>query len=101
MIDLAPQDLSLVQDILRAYIPGARVWAFGSRVKGTTRRGSDLDLAIDTGGPLPSYVKSRLADAFDGAPLPFNVDLVDLHDISSEFQNIVETQKIPLPGFEA
>jgi len=100
MIDLAPQELALVQEILRAHIPGARVWAFGSRIKGTTRRGSDLDLAIDAKAPLSLSIKSRLADAFDVAPLPFNVDIVDLKDISPEFRQLVETQKTPLPGFE-
>lgn len=101
MIDVAPQELALVQEILRAHVSGARVWAFGSRIKGTTRRGSDLDLAIDTGAPLPLSVKSRLADAFDVAPLPYNVDLVDLQDISEEFRKHVDAHKVPLPGFGA
>ncbi|MDD2795504.1 nucleotidyltransferase family protein [Acidocella sp.] len=100
MIDLTPDELSLVQKILRAQIPAAKVWVFGSRAKGTTKRASDLDLAIDTGAPLPPAVSAHLADAFDEAPLACNVDLVDLHNITPEFRALIDAHKIALPGFE-
>ena len=101
MIDIAPKELALVQQILRAHVPGARVWVFGSRIKGTTRRGSDLDLAIETGAPVPLSIRGRLADAFDEAALPYNVDLIDLHSVSPEFHVLIDAQKVPLPGFGA
>jgi len=31
---------------VKAYFPGARVWAFGSRVKGNAEPGSDLDVCV-------------------------------------------------------
>lgn len=100
MIDLTPDELSLVQKILRAQLPAAKVWVFGSRTKNTARRGSDLDLAIDAGAPLPLAVSAHLADAFDEAPLACNVDLVDLRSITPEFRALIEAHKIALPGFE-
>lgn len=102
MIDIAPHELDLVQTILRTGLPdhAARVWVFGSRAKGTTKRGSDLDLAIDIGAALPFAAKAHLADAFENAPLPFNVDLVDLHAISPEFRALIDAHKLPFPGFE-
>ncbi len=101
MIDVAPKELALVPEILRAHVPGARVWVFGSRIKGTTRRGSDLDLAIEAGAPMPLSIRGRLADAFEEAPLPYNVDLVDLQSISAEFYALIDARKVPLPGFGA
>ncbi len=89
-----------MQTILRAQIPSAKVWVFGSRAKGTTRRGSDLDLAIDNGAPLPPAMAAHLADAFEEAPLAYKVDLVDLHNISPEFRALIDAHKIALPGFE-
>jgi predicted nucleotidyltransferase len=100
MIDITPGELDLVQTILRGQIPTAKVWIFGSRAKGMARRGSDLDLAIDDGGKLSGSIAAHLAHSFEEAPLAFNVDLVDLHDVTREFRALIEADKIPLPGFE-
>ncbi len=100
MIDITQEELALVQKILRETIPGAKVWVFGSRANGTTRRGSDLDLAIDAGAPLPFSMAVHLADAFEEAPLAYTVDLVDLHNISPEFRALIDARRLPLPGFE-
>lgn len=102
MIDLAPRELALVQKILRDGLPAAaRVWVFGSRAKGTAKRASDLDLAVDAGAPLPFSVTARLDGVFDEAPLAFSVDLVDMHAVSSAFRALIDGHKVPLPGFEA
>jgi len=45
-IDIAPEDLTLLQSILKRWIPNYEVWAFGSRVAGNARKFSDLDLAV-------------------------------------------------------
>ena len=100
MIQADPKELALARDILRAHLPGAKIWAFGSRTRGGARRGSDLDLAIDAGAPLSSSAKAQLAVALDEAALPFNVDPVDLHNISDEFRALIDAHKIPFPGFE-
>jgi predicted nucleotidyltransferase len=46
MLDLDPNQLAIVQEILAKYLPNKEVWAFGSRVKGTAKPLSDLDLSI-------------------------------------------------------
>ncbi len=100
MIEVAEKDLALIQRILHAHLPGAKIWAFGSRTKGTAKRGSDLDLAVDAAAPLDFSARTHLVNTLDEAPLAFNVDLVDLHAISPEFRAIIDAHKIPLPGFE-
>lgn len=99
MIDITQSELALVQNILRGKLPAAKVWVFGSRAKGNTRRGSDLDLVIDNGEPLPSSLTAHLADAFEEAPLAYRVDIVDLHGITPEFRALIDAHKIALPGF--
>ena len=99
MIDITPDELALVQSILRAHIPSAKIWVFGSRAKGTTTRGSDLDLAIDAGTRLLSATVAELADAFEEAPLAYTVDLIDLHSITPAFRALIDAGKLPLPGF--
>ena len=100
MIGITRNELALVQKILRESIPAAKIWVFGSRAKGATRRGSDLDLAIDNGAPLPSSMAAHLASAFEEAPLAYKIDLVDLHNITPEFRALIDAHKIALPGFE-
>jgi predicted nucleotidyltransferase len=99
MIDVTQEQLALVQKILHESVPGAKVWVFGSRAKGTTRRGSDLDLAVDNGAPLPTSITARLDEAFDEAPLPYRVDVVDMQSVSAAFKVIVERDRVPLAGF--
>ncbi|MCF7521574.1 nucleotidyltransferase domain-containing protein [Neisseria sp. ZJ106] len=89
MITIAPEDLQMVQNILRQYIPQRTVWAFGSRVVGNAKPYSDLDLAILGDNPLSLQEHADLADAFSQSDLPWKVDLVDWHLISEEFRNII------------
>ena len=52
MLDLAPHHKALLLAILNTHLPGARVWAFGSRVTGRARPFSDLDLAVEGAAPI-------------------------------------------------
>ncbi|WP_230471596.1 nucleotidyltransferase family protein [Kingella kingae] len=45
-LDISPDELQIVQTILRQHIPQRTVWAFGSRVNGKAKPYSDLDLAV-------------------------------------------------------
>jgi predicted nucleotidyltransferase len=98
MIDITPEQLKIVQSVLHETLQhGSRVWAYGSRTKGTSRPSSDLDLAIDDGRKLSLPALARIVDAFGEAPLPFKVDVLDLHDVSSNFRAVIDAQKIALP----
>ena len=46
LIDIRSDHLQMVQDILKRHIPNHEVSVFGSRVKGTAKDTSDLDLCI-------------------------------------------------------
>jgi predicted nucleotidyltransferase len=97
-IDMRPQDLKIVQNILRAHLPAtARAFVFGSRATGKTKRSSDLDLAIDLGRILTREENADLADAFDESDLPYRVDVVDLNGASESFRAIIERDRTPLP----
>jgi predicted nucleotidyltransferase len=99
MLDLSPRDLAIVRDILRKYIPDYEVWAFGSRTKGTSRRYSDLDLAIITDAPLSLQVRGDMAEDFSESDLPFRVDILDWATTQDYFRRIVEQDRIILqPG---
>jgi len=90
MIDLEPRHLETVRRILAAHLPGVEVRAFGSRVRGTARRFSDLDLAVVADDPLPADRLEALRDAFSASDLPILVDVLDWHAVNPAFRAVVD-----------
>lgn len=90
MLDLRPDLFELVQAILRQFVPAAEVWAFGSRVTGSAKEHSDLDLVVVAKEPLPKEVYYRLQDAFEESALPMRVDVLDWHRITPAFRANIE-----------
>jgi hypothetical protein len=56
----------------------AEVWLFGSCARGEIMQHSDIDIAILPRDELPEGFFSKLAEAVEDSPIPYNVDLVDL-----------------------
>lgn len=95
-IDISPEQLAIVQGILKDHLPkGTLAWAFGSRVTWTAKPFSDLDIALEAAAPLPSDVLIDLEEAFEASDLPWTVDIIDLNAVSPEFRAIVERQRVP------
>ncbi|HXP89901.1 MAG TPA: nucleotidyltransferase domain-containing protein [Fibrobacteria bacterium] len=92
MIDLAPEHLAAVRQILSETVPGCRAIAFGSRVRGTSRRFSDLDLAVEGREPLASDLLEVLRERFSASDLPVLVDVVDLKRVSEIFRRRIEAE---------
>ncbi len=105
LLDLRPDDLDIVCNVLRQHVPDREVLAFGSRATWTAKNYSDLDLAILGDEPLPLGVSSALAEAFSESYLPFKVDLVDWARIDKSFRKIILrdglTVQIPPANSEA
>ncbi len=93
-IDISPQDWDEVYPILKKYVPEYTVWAFGSRVKGTAKAYSDLDLAIITQQALSLKRTAELKEAFDESNLSIRVDIVDWAATSEAFRKIIERDKV-------
>lgn len=89
-IDIKPTDLQAVQAILHRYVPDRDVRAFGSRVTGSVKPFSDLDLAVMGNVPLPHSILADLKEAFIESDLPFKVDIVDWAETKENFRNIIE-----------
>ena len=97
-VDIRPDHLEIVHDILRAHLPaGFKVWVFGSRANWTTKDSSDLDLAVEGASSLDHRAMVRLEVAFEESRLPYNVDVVDLNAVSPSFKRLVKDQMAPLP----
>jgi uncharacterized protein len=99
-IVLSATDLKIVQDILRKCLPDKdrQVFVFGSRARGTKKRFADLDLAFDMGRRLTQQEAFELADEFEESDLSYKVDIVDLHNVSTRFADIIRPDLIALPS---
>jgi predicted nucleotidyltransferase len=89
-IDIRPDHLEIVISILKKYIPGRKVIAFGSRVTGTATQTSDLDLCILGEEGVSLLELTHLRDAFSLSMLPYKVDIVAWINLSTSFQAIIQ-----------
>ncbi len=90
MIDLSPEHLEIIKEILQKHVPGCEVRAYGSRVSGTARRYSDLDLAVVGPDKLSRDTVRLLKEDFENSGLPFRVDVLDWHQIDKGFRKVIE-----------
>ncbi|PJG83033.1 nucleotidyltransferase family protein [Caviibacterium pharyngocola] len=93
-LKIKSEELEIVKAILQTFVPNVPVWAFGSRVKGTEKPYSDLDLAIITEKPLSLLEHANLVEAFSESDLPYKVDIVDWAITSDNFKQIIQQQYI-------
>jgi len=100
-LDLQDEHLAVLRSCLRLHLPaGARAFAFGSRVEGSARRYSDLDVALVWDQPLDLDTMAVLAEALSESDLPFKVDLLDAALIEPAFRARIADGWVPLlePG---
>ncbi|MCP2041710.1 putative nucleotidyltransferase [Neisseria sp. HSC-16F19] len=96
-LDMAPEALHIVRQILQQHIPQYEVRAFGSRVKGSAKPYSDLDLAVmTTDRPLSLQEHADLTEAFSASDLPWKVDLVDWQLLDEAFRQVIAERYIVL-----
>lgn len=96
LIDISPNDLTTVKNILDKYVPEYEIRAFGSRVTWTAKESSDLDLVVMTDKPLAIMRLADLKEAFSESDLPFKVDVVDWAATKEGFRKIIEKQAVLL-----
>lgn len=99
-LDLSPQHLALLQDILAHHVPDAEVWAYGSRVRGTAHEGSDLDLVLrhpdDPGKDVANW--PALQEALQASRLPMLVEVQLWNRLPVSFHPEIEHRYVVVQG---
>jgi len=90
MINVPENHLLTVKQILQKHVPDVEVRAFGSRVSGTVKEYSDLDLVVVGENRINPKVLMYLKDDFEESDIPFRVEILDWNGISEEFRRIIE-----------
>ena len=93
-LDIRPDHLKIAEEILEKHLPDREVWVFGSRVNGTAKETSDLDLVVIGETPLDFQTLGSLRDDFSESNIPYKVDVVDWAIISETFREIIRKDKV-------
>jgi predicted nucleotidyltransferase len=95
-LNLKPNHLGMLLDILQTHAPGAEVWAYGSRVNGQGHDGSDLDLVLRNPASLdqPQRQLPALRAALSDSNLPMLVDVLDWARLPESFRREIERQYV-------
>ncbi|HEB77006.1 MAG TPA: nucleotidyltransferase domain-containing protein [Methylothermaceae bacterium] len=94
-LDLTPDQKRRLIALLQRYLPDTEVWAYGSRVKGSARPWSDLDLVVFA-TPRQHAAVSALREALEESDLPFRVDLFLWDEIPEAFREEIRRRHIVL-----
>lgn len=91
-LDLPQKYLEQVKTLLHSHVPHAEVWAYGSRVTGSSHEASDLDLVLRNPQNLleETGALSDLKEAFVESNLPIRVDIMDWARIPASFHREIE-----------
>jgi predicted nucleotidyltransferase len=85
------EELAEIRGLIKWVAPGSRVITFGSRCKGTARKDSDLDIAVDDGGVRMSAAKFwKVKQAFSIADLWVITDITDYNAVKPWFKEEID-----------
>ena len=94
-VDITPDQRKILLDLLNDYLPDVTVWVYGSRIKGTARPRSDLDLAVFASAEQKRSV-TALKEALEESQLPFRVDLFVWDEIPAQFRDNIQQAHVVL-----
>lgn len=86
VLNISPQDFSIIQQVIKQTVPDYAVCVFGSRTKDTAKPFSDLDLVVMSDEPLSLAKIVELKEAFAESDLVYKVDVSDWASLSEDFR---------------
>lgn len=95
-IAVSAEHLQFLLDEIRTFIPKATVWAFGSRIDGTARPASDLDLAVHCDKETAQKELPKLNERLIESDLPFKVQILDFDRLPENMQANIKTNYVEL-----
>ncbi|MBP6219347.1 MAG: nucleotidyltransferase domain-containing protein [Oligoflexales bacterium] len=89
---LTQEQTDFLVKTIRGSFPGVEILAFGSRVHGTPKKYSDLDICLKDAQALNLGQWAKLDEVLAESSLPILVDISDYHLLSEEFrQHVLKT----------
>ena len=82
----------IVLDALSGY--AVTVYLFGSRARGSARRASDVDIAVEAREPLPPQVLARLRDRLEESTVPYRVEILDFASAGDDLRMRIKQEGV-------
>lgn len=75
-----------------------QLWMFGSRARGNHKKHSDVDVLFEV--PKDLNIQTgfffELKENIENSKFPYKIDLVSRAELSKEYSNQIESEKIPI-----
>ncbi len=72
------------------------VYVFGSRLKGTHRPFSDLDICLKGTEKLSASTIGMLREELSQSDIPYKIDLVDYYHLADSFKQLIDNEAVRL-----
>ena len=95
-VAVSPEQMQYLLDEIHRHIPKATVWAFGSRVNGSHRPASDLDMAVHCDKETARTDLPRLNERLIESDLSFKVQLMDFGRLPENMRATIKTKYVVL-----
>ena len=87
---ITEKEHNIINDILKDYYKNYSFYYYGSRIKGTYNKTSDLDILIKGEQEMPLSDLVELKERMDESKLPYIVNFTDYNSIDEKFYNLIK-----------
>lgn len=92
---ITEKEQKIIEHILDKYRKDYAFFYYGSRVKGTYEKTSDLDVLIKGKAEIPLAILQEIKEEFDKSDLPYIVNFSDYYKLDSSFYERIKPDLIP------
>lgn len=92
---ITEKEQKIIERILDKYRKDYAFFYYGSRVKGTYEKTSDLDVLIKGKAEMPLAILQEIKEEFDDSDLPYIVNFSDYYKLDSSFYERIKPDLIP------
>lgn len=92
---ITEKEQKIIERILDKYRKDYAFFYYGSRVKGTYEKTSDLDVLIKGKAEMPLAILQEIKEEFDKSDLPYIVNFSDYYKLDSSFYERIKLDLIP------
>ncbi len=93
---ITPEQHSIIVNILVNYKDEYNFYYYGSRVKGSFNKTSDLDILIKGNHEMPLSTLVQIKEKMDESRLPFIVNFTDYNSMDTSFYDLIKNDLVPL-----
>lgn len=92
---ITEKEQKIIERILDKYRKDYAFFYYGSRVKGTYEKTSDLDVLIKGKAEMPLAILQEIKEEFDKSDLPYIVNFSDYYKLDNSFYERIKLDLIP------